>query len=125
VFIAAGAGITCLMRATIGDIVAAGAADLASSLLNECAAIATKQGFPPTEAALQRSCTLLTAPGSALTASMLRDVERSGRTEADHVLGDLLQRNGEPPSSHSLLRVAYAHLLAYESVRARTQPVAD
>lgn len=121
VFIAAGAGITCLMRASIGDIVAAGAADLASSLLNECAAIATKQGFPPSEATVQRSRTLLTTPGSALTASMLRDVERSGRTEADHVLGDLLQRNGEPPNSHSLLRVAYAHLLAYESARARTQ----
>jgi 2-dehydropantoate 2-reductase len=30
VFIATGAGITCLMRAAIGDIVAAGAADLSA-----------------------------------------------------------------------------------------------
>ena len=121
VFIAAGAGITCLMRGTIGDIVAAGAADLASSLLAECATIATNQRFPPTEAALQRSRALLTAPGSALTASMLRDIQRNGRTEADHVLGDLLDRSGEPPNSHSLLRLAYAHLRAYEAGRTRTQ----
>ena len=45
VFIAASAGITCLMRATIGDIVAAGAADLAAMLFAECAAIAAKEGF--------------------------------------------------------------------------------
>ena len=40
VFIAASAGITCLMRAAMGDIVTAGAADLATALFSECAAIA-------------------------------------------------------------------------------------
>ena len=29
-----------------------------------------------------------------MTASMLGDVERRGRTEADHILGDLLRRRG-------------------------------
>ena len=47
VFIATAAGITCLMRAAVGDYVAAGAADLAISLLTECASIAAAQGFPP------------------------------------------------------------------------------
>src|SRR5262249_26485019 len=47
VFIATLAGITCLMRASIGDIVAAGAAALATELLNECAAIAAAEGFRP------------------------------------------------------------------------------
>ena len=47
IFIAALAGITCLMRAAIGDIVAAGAADLSTGLLDECAAIAASEGFPP------------------------------------------------------------------------------
>jgi len=121
VFIAAAAGITCLMRSPIGDIVAAGASDLAASLLEECAAIATRQGFPPSEAVLQRSRTMFTTPGSSLTASMLRDVQRDARTEADHVLGDLLKRGGDPPDSHTLLRIAYAHLLAYEACRGRTQ----
>ena len=125
VFIAAAAGITCLMRSSIGDIVAAGAADLATSLLEECAAIATRQGFPPSEAALQRSRAMFTTAGSALTASMLRDVQRNARTEADHVLGDLLKRGGTPPHSHALLRIAYAHLLAYKSCLARSQDTAN
>ena len=54
-FIATAAGITCLMRAAIGDIVAAGGADLATGLLDECAAVATAQGFPPRQALLERA----------------------------------------------------------------------
>ncbi len=119
VFIATGAGITCLMRSAVGDIVAAGAADLATGLLDECAAVAARAGYPPREAALQRSRTVFTAAGSGLTASMLRDVERGARTEADHVLGDLLRRGGELAGPRSLLRIAYAQLCAYESRRAR------
>lgn len=119
VFIATAAGINCLMRAPIGDIVAAGAADLATSLLDECAAIARRNGFPTSENALERSRGMFTAAGSGLSASMLRDVQRNARTEADHVLGDLLRRGGEPSDPRSLLRIAYAHLLAYEAGRER------
>jgi 2-dehydropantoate 2-reductase len=122
VFIATGAGITCLMRATVGDIVAASAADLAAALLEECAAIARQQGFAPSEASLQRSRAAFTTAGSGLTASMLRDVERGARTEFDHVLGDLLRR-GAALGGHSLLRIAHAHLAAYEARRSRTQAV--
>jgi 2-dehydropantoate 2-reductase len=117
VFIAAGAGITCLMRAAIGDIVAAGAAGLASKLLDECAAIAAKEGFPPSLASTERSRAMLTEPGSLLTASMLRDMERGAPTEADHIIGDLLRR-GDRESS-PLLSSAYAHLKSYEMRQAR------
>ena len=124
VFIATGAGITCLMRAAVGDIVAAGAADLAVSLLEECAAIAARQGFAPSAASLQRSRATFTTAGSGLTASMLRDVERGARTEFDHVLGDLLRRGGEATGDRSLLRVAHAHLAVYEARRLRAQAAA-
>jgi 2-dehydropantoate 2-reductase len=119
VFIATGAGVTCLLRASIGDIVAAGAADLATALLDECAAIAARQGFAPSEAAMQRSRAMFTAPGSALTASMLRDIERGAPIEAEHVVGDLLRRGGKETEASSLLRTAYLHLKAYEARRAR------
>jgi len=119
VFIATGAGITCLMRAAVGDLVAAGAADLATDLLDECAAIATRAGFPPRREALDRSRRMFTAAGSPLTASMLRDVERGARVEADYVLGDLLARAGAAAGDRSMLRIAYAHLKAYEARRAR------
>jgi 2-dehydropantoate 2-reductase len=117
-FIAAGAGVTCLMRAAIGDIVAAGGADLATNLMAECASIATAQGFAPRPAMLERARAAFTAPGSPLTASMLRDIENGRPVEADHVLGDLLRRAAKP-DDRSLLRVAYAHLKAYEARRER------
>ena len=119
VFIAAAAGITCLMRAAIGDIVAAGAAPLALALFEECAGIAAAEGFPARAAFLERMRAIFAAPGSLLTASMLRDIERGARIEADHILGDLLGRAAAPSRERSLLAIAYAHLKAYEARRAR------
>jgi 2-dehydropantoate 2-reductase len=118
VFIATAAGITCLMRAPVGDIVAAGAAPLAGELLDECAAIAACRGYPPNDTTIQRSRGLFSTPGSPFAASMLRDIERGAPTEADHIVGDLLRR-AERPEASSLLRVAYRHLKAYEARRVR------
>jgi 2-dehydropantoate 2-reductase len=51
---------------------------------------------------------------------MLDDVERRGRTEADHVLGDLVRRRGvAPDGDRSLLRVAYVAVKAAEARAAR------
>jgi 2-dehydropantoate 2-reductase len=124
VFIATGAGSTCLMRAAVGDIAAAHATEVIKTLLAECAGIATHQGFPLGAEALQQIEATFTAPGSTLTASMLRDIEARARIEADHIIGDLLERDG-PARSLSLLRIVYAHLKAYEARRARegTDPV--
>jgi 2-dehydropantoate 2-reductase len=120
VFIASLAGITCLMRATVGDIVAAGGADLALGLLAECAAVAEAAGCAPRSESMERTRGLLSAAGSPLAASMLRDVERGAPTEAAHILGDLLRRRG-PASGpdRSLLRLAFTHLSAYEARRLR------
>jgi 2-dehydropantoate 2-reductase len=117
VFISASAGITCLMRAAVGDIVAAGAADLAAMLFAECAAIAARAGFAPRPEFAERTRAMLTAPNSPLTASMLRDIERGALVEADHILGDLLRRAAS--TDGLLLRIAYAHAKAYEARRAR------
>ena len=70
-FIATGAGITCLMRAAFGDIVAAGAVKLTTGLYDECRAIAAANGFPPSKATIERSLSMFTAPGSTISASML------------------------------------------------------
>src|SRR5689334_21427496 len=118
VFISALAGITCLMRAPIGDIVAGGGAEIATSLLDECATIARGQGFPPRQPAMQRFRATVTMAGSPFAASMLRDIERGARTEAEHIFGDLLRQDRDP-SKYPILRIAYAHLLTYEAQRAR------
>jgi 2-dehydropantoate 2-reductase len=116
VFIATAAGITCLMRASVGDYVAAGGADLALRLFNECAAIAAGQGFPLREPALERGRAALTATGSPLKASMLRDIEGGKPVEGDQILGDLLRR-ATKSDDFSLLRVATVHVKSYEQVR--------
>jgi 2-dehydropantoate 2-reductase len=123
IFIATGAGMTCLMRAAIGDIVAAGASDLVTKLLNECAAIAAASGFPPREPFRERAVAVFTAPGSPLTASMLRDIEGGMPIEGDHILGDLMRRAAQS-DDRSLLRIAYLHVKAYEARRARSEKAA-
>lgn len=85
VFLATLAGSTCLMRGAIGDIsVALGGADLVLRLLDECRAVAAAEGYPPREAFLDGIRHMLTATGSPLTASMLRDIENGAPIEADH-----------------------------------------
>jgi 2-dehydropantoate 2-reductase len=124
IFIAALAGITCLMRAAIGDIVAAGASDLSTGLLDECVAIAASEGFPARRPFLDGVRATLQAPGSTITASMLRDIEGGKPVEAEAILGDLLRRASKA-DSHSLLRIAYAHVKAYEARRERGEPMVE
>ncbi|HEY0749028.1 MAG TPA: ketopantoate reductase family protein [Steroidobacteraceae bacterium] len=118
VFIAAAAATTSLMRAAIGDIVAANAVHIPTELMQECAAIAAENGFEPRQTATAAGLSLLTAPGSLFTASMLRDIEQRSRIEADHIVGDLLRRASKTGGA-SLLATAYAHLRAYEVRRER------
>ncbi len=126
VFLATLAGGTCLFRASVGDILATpdGRAAL-EALFGECHAIAEAYGHPMRAPFAERTQTMLFAPGSTLTASMLRDIENGLRTEGKHVLGDLLARGieagriGEARSGGAILRLAYTHVLAYEARRAR------
>jgi 2-dehydropantoate 2-reductase len=46
-FLASLAGITCLTRSAVGDVVAAGGADLAAALLGECRSVAEAAGYSP------------------------------------------------------------------------------
>jgi len=124
VLIATMAGITCLMRAAVGDIVAAGGGDLALALLDECAAIAAAYGFAPRQDIALRNRAMLTAPGSTFAASMLRDIERGASIEGDHIVGDLVRRGEAKGIDLPLLRIAYAHLKSYEARRKREQPPA-
>ena len=123
VFLASLAATTCLMRAPLGDVESApGGTGLILGLLDECRAVAKKEGYAPRAEFLTRSRTMLTTKGSSLTASMMRDVERGARTETDHVIGDLIARaspDHTPRGEVPLLRVAYTHLKAYEARRAR------
>jgi 2-dehydropantoate 2-reductase len=93
VFLATLASVTCLMRASIGDVMSSpGGSVLIMSLFEECRTIAEEAGYPPQSEFLKQAGAALTALGSPLTASMLRDVEAKAPVEADHIVGDLLRR---------------------------------
>lgn len=116
--IASLAGITCLMRATIGDIVAAGGSGLALKLFAECCQIAASNGHAPGQSATDRAVDMITAEGSPVTASMYKDIVRGAPTEADHIVSELLRR-ADQTADHLLLRAVEAHLLSYEVQRKR------
>lgn len=117
IFIATMAGITCLMRASLGDVEAAGGQRTVLSLFDECGAIAAKNLHVPRANVVERFRKTLTTPGSTLTASMLRDIEEHKRTEHEHVLGDLLARAQGVHAS--VLEICLTHLRAYEARRLR------
>lgn len=120
VFLASLAGVTCLMRGSVGAITAApGGTAAALALLDECRAVAERAGHAPGEAILQRARGVLTEAGSSLTASMLRDLQHGHPIEADHVIGDMLARADPRHAAHSLLSVVYSHLKVYEAGRVR------
>ena len=120
VFLATLAGITCLLRGSVGAIVTApGGRAAALTLLEECRAVAERSGHAPGEAIMQRAGSVLTEAGSSLTASMLRDLQHGHAIEADHVIGDMLARADRPADERSLLAVVYAHLKIYEDSRAQ------
>jgi 2-dehydropantoate 2-reductase len=125
-FLATLAGATCLMRAAIGDIMAApGGTEFVRGFLDECYAVAAANSYPPRQHAKQNMRGMLLAAGSTLTSSMLRDIERNAPIEADHIIGDLVRRGaGVLPDERSLLRIAHAHVVAYEARRLRIVAVA-
>jgi len=122
VLLATLAGITCLMRASVGDIVATGAGEkLTLALLGECASVARAEGHATPEGVMQNYRGMLTQKGSVFTASMLRDVESGGRAEGDHILGALLARARKRGIAAPVLEVAATHLEAYAARKKREQ----
>lgn len=123
VFLATLAGSTTLMRATIGDIVAsAGGSAFIEALIEECRVVAEASGNAPRDKVFAGARKTLTAERSAMTASMLRDIENDARIEADHIVGDLIARGeaNAPDSPLPLLSLVYTHLQAYQRRRERT-----
>lgn len=117
-FITAAAGITCLMRASVGAIMdSVDGERLTLQLLEECDAVAAASDHAIRGKAQGWARPFLTQRGSDFTASMLRDLENGGRIEADHLQGDMIRRGAAAGVSTELLKVVYCHLQAYENRR--------
>mmetsp|Transcript_2743 Transcript_2743/g.4719 ORF Transcript_2743/g.4719 Transcript_2743/m.4719 type:complete len:132 (-) Transcript_2743:269-664(-) len=110
------AGATCLMKATLGEIVSTKyGSNFVQTLFRECCAVAHAEGITVSnEAMFQR---LTSDRQSIIKASMCRDMEGGGPTEADHVLGDLILRAAHHNIATPTLSIAYARLEIYEAQR--------
>ena len=110
------AGITCLMRGTIGEIEAArGGAALALRFLDEVTRVVKAVGPPPRAELLQTVQAMVTQKGAATTASMYRDLTQGGPVEAEQILGDLLFRGERAGIDAPLLGAAYTQLSVYQN----------
>lgn len=118
VFLSTLAGMTTLMRANMGEIGRApGGVEIALDLLARTARIAEAEGYPMPEAYMTRNRGLLDDKNSMLSASMMRDMERHGPVEADHIIGYLLDKARAHGINDTLHKICYANLKAYEQRR--------
>lgn len=113
------AAMTCLMRANVGQIARSpGGVEITEQLLDECLSVFRACGNDPRSEFVNSTLARSIDPKSTLAASMLRDIERGGNTEADHILGDLIARAEAKNISVPILKIAYCHVKAYEVRRA-------
>lgn len=119
-FLATLAAATCLMRGSIGQILATDHGEAFITLLfEECNATARAEGYAPGPSPAQDYRGFLFDRDSTVTASMLRDMEAGKPTEADHILGDMIARARKHRIQTPLLHTAYSRLQVYESQRLR------
>jgi 2-dehydropantoate 2-reductase len=117
-FLATLAASTCLMRASVGEILATDHGEgVISGLFDECNSTAEADGHPIGTSGTQDYRGLLFDRTSTITASMLRDMQAGNPTEADHVLGDMIVRAKRHGIQTPLLETAYTHLQVYEHRR--------
>jgi 2-dehydropantoate 2-reductase len=116
IFIASLGALTCLMRATVGEVEACpGGAACALQLLDEVVAIGAAVGVPPSDGFLAGVRATLTQKGSPLAASMCRDLLAGKPTEAEAIVGDLIRRGAKAGIAAPLLSAAYVSLAAHQN----------
>lgn len=115
VHLSTAASMTCLMRANVGEIVrTTDGAKLFLRLLATMSEIAASNGHRPSEAFSSTYREIFTDQASTYATSMLRDIERRGRTEVDHIIGFMLQNAKTASIEDETLSLAFTHVKAYE-----------
>ena len=110
------AAMTCLMRANVGEIVRTPyGRDLFIGQLR-CGAAAN--GHAPDEGFMTSWEETFSQQNSQYSTSMLRDIERGGQTEVEHILGFMLGKAEQAKIPCNTLLLAYTNVKPYEQRRA-------
>jgi 2-dehydropantoate 2-reductase len=114
-FLTALAAATCLIRASVGEILETPAGPaLMEALFSETLAVAKASGIELSEARMAGYRAHLFTKGSRSTASMLRDMQRGARTENEHIIGHMIALAHRFALPAEKLELAHSHILAYE-----------
>lgn len=112
------AGMTCLMRANLGEVARTPeGSELLKTFFGTNAAIATHAGYLPDEKFTNQYMQLFSQRDSLYEASMLRDLEKGGQIESEQILGFMLRKCREAGQPDALHLAAYTHVKAYEQRR--------
>ncbi len=112
------AAVTTLTRQSLGVVnKAADGAWLIEETFATVAKIAEAEGFKISDTYRQQYLNIFKAADSNYKASMLRDMEKGGRTEGEHILGWLRDRATANDIAAPMLRIAAANVQAYEAGR--------
>jgi 2-dehydropantoate 2-reductase len=118
VLLASLAGLTCLFRASVGEIAATPQGHgIMLSMIEECRKVAEAHGYGPGQEHMDNIRALLTDPASNVVASMMRDMQKDAPVEADLIIGDMLRRGQAAGVATPLLAVANTNLCCYENRR--------
>lgn len=119
-FLATAAASTSLMTATLGEIVSTEyGQEFLQNVYQECNTVATVDGGVQADldGRQSRYCNIFLDKNSIVKASMCRDMEGGGPTEADHILGDMIERAAKHGIDMPLLKTAYVKLQIHEAKR--------
>ena len=119
-FLATLGAATCLMSATVGQILSTDyGQDFLWQLFRECDAVAQAEGSLADQdgSRQEQYARIFADKSSIIKASMCRDMEGGGPTEADHLLGNLIDRATRHAIATPLLSTAYARLQIHEAKR--------
>ncbi|MDI3329331.1 MAG: 2-dehydropantoate 2-reductase [Micrococcus sp.] len=117
-FIATGGTTTCLMRGTIGHILATpGGEEFIHAAIAETERVAEAAGYPVSPAAHAASLEMFTEPGSVFTSSLYRDLTGGFRHEGEHLLGEFVAVADRLGVDVPLTRLALAQVRVHDRQR--------
>jgi 2-dehydropantoate 2-reductase len=115
---ACNATITTLTRSRAGTIArSASGAAFVSAVIDECATVCAAEGYPVPKDMQGLIRGLFSQPDSTYGPSILVDMEEGRTTEAEHTIGDLVERAGKRGVAVPILGAARCNLQAYEITR--------
>ena len=110
-FLSTLAGMTTLCNGSIGEIITTPYGEtLTNTMYQQCCAIADAHGYGIADGVQTKSIEMLTLAGSAMTASMLRDLNAGNKTEHAHILLEMINKARSKQLDCDLIKMAYTHI---------------